>query len=212
MTENLHTSSGQLYLDKDFSVELNFKLWVTKGARFTASHRLNTISKLSSYSLGFLSAYLIILGLLSVFSIKTNYIVSPEQFAFISTGLSVIILVFSQHEGSSDYRLRAEKFHECALEIGELYNKLRYLKTSAKSQDEINQLAEQLAIEYGNILKKYENHRDIDFNKFQTCKNDYFKLSKFDVLCINIRYYMNTYLLYHLLIVTPPILIFLLIK
>jgi len=32
----IQSSSGQLYLDKDFSVELNFKLWTTKGARFKA--------------------------------------------------------------------------------------------------------------------------------------------------------------------------------
>lgn len=62
MSNELKTTSGQMYLDKDFSVELNYKFWTTKGARFIASHRLKTINKLSSYSIGFLSAYLIILG------------------------------------------------------------------------------------------------------------------------------------------------------
>ena len=212
MSEELETTSGQQYLDKDFSVELNFKFWTTKGARFVASHRLKSINKLSSYSLGFLSAYLIILGLLSVFEIGPELLISTKYFALISTSLSILILVFSQLEGSNDYRLRAEKFHDCALEISELYNKLRYLKTSSMEQDEINKLSEDLSIEYSNVLKKYENHKYIDFLMFQTTKNDYFKLNWFNIGIIKLRYYWSTQFLYHVLIVLPPILIYWLVK
>ncbi|WP_178984689.1 SLATT domain-containing protein [Winogradskyella helgolandensis] len=208
----LETTSGQQYLDKDFSVELNFKFWTTKGARFVASHRLKSINRLSSYSLGFLSAYLIILGLLSVFEIGPEILISAKLFALISTSLSILILVFSQLEGSNDYRLRAEKFHDCALEISELYNKLRYLKTSTKKQDGINKLAEELSTEYSNVLKKYENHKYIDFLMFQTTKNDYFKLNWLNISIIKLRYYWSTQFLYHVLIIVPPILIYFLIK
>lgn len=208
----IETSSGQLYLDKDFSVELNFKFWTTKGARFFASDRLNTINKLSSYSIGFLSAYLIILGLLSVFKVETEFVISSEQFAFISTGLSILILVFSQLENSNNYRLRANQFHNCALEVSELYNKLRYLKTSTITADEINKLSQELSIEYSNVLKKYENHKYIDFQMFQTTKNDYFELSNFKIFRIYLKYYFSTQLLYHTLIILPPIIIYLLIK
>ena len=188
MSEIPETTSGQLYLSKDFSVELNYKFWTTKGARFVASHRLKTMNKLSSYSLGFLSAYLIMLGLLSVFKIETKLIISSEEFAFISTGLSILILVFSQLEGSNDYRLKAEKFHDCALEISELYNKLRYLKTSSETPDEVNRSSNELSVEYSNVLKKYENHRYIDFQMFQTTKNDYFKLSQFKIFTIRLAH------------------------
>lgn len=30
MAEEIQTTSGQHYLDKDFSVELNYKFWTTK--------------------------------------------------------------------------------------------------------------------------------------------------------------------------------------
>ncbi|WP_289039092.1 SLATT domain-containing protein [uncultured Zobellia sp.] len=212
MSNELETTSGQQYLDKDFSVELNFKFWTTKGARFVASHRLKSVNKLSSYSLGFLSAYLIILGLLSVFEVGPETPISAKNFALISTSLSILILVFSQLEGFNDYRLRAEKFHDCALEISELYNKLRYLKTSSMKQDEINKLSENLSIEYSNVLKKYENHKYIDFLMFKTTKNDYFKLNLLNILIIKLRYYWSTQFLYHVLIILPPILIYLLIK
>lgn len=210
--KTLQTTSGQLYLDKDFSVELNFKFWTTKGARFTASSRLKAINKLSSYSIGFLSGYMIIIGLLSIFKLNNSEIVTSEQLGFISTGLSILILVFSQLEGANDYALKADKFHNCALEISDLYNKLRYLKTNLKSEEEINKLAQDLSIEYGNLLKKYENHESIDFEYFKISKNDYFKLSRLKIFKIQIQYYIKTKFLYHFLIIAPAVIIYFILK
>lgn len=206
------TTSGQQYLNKDFSTELNYKLWTTKGARFVASYRLKTLNKLSSYSIGFLSAYLIILGLLSVIKIKTAIVITSDEYAFISTSLSVIILVFSQLESANEYRLKAEKYHDCALEVSELYNKLRYLKTSNKTKEEVNQLAENLANDYSVLLRKYENHEPVDFSMFKITKPDYFSLNRFDILIINSRYYIKTMLLYHMIIVIPPVIIYFILK
>jgi len=55
------------YLQKDFGVELNYKMWSTKGARFSASHRNRILNSLSSKTIGYLSAYLIIINLVSVY-------------------------------------------------------------------------------------------------------------------------------------------------
>lgn len=212
MDEKLGTTSGQQYLDKDFSAELNFKFWTTKGARFIASHRLKTINKLSLYSIGFLSTYLIILGLLSFFENGNKLLFTTNYLPIISISISILILIFSQLEGSNNYRLRAEKFHDCALEIGNLYNKLRCLKTSNLEKEYINKQSENLSFEYNDILKKYENHEYIDYLMFQTTKKKYFKLKKIDIINIKLRYYLSTQLLYHILIITPPILIYCLVK
>ena len=212
MDEQLRTTSGQQYLDKDFSAELNFKFWTTKGARFFASHRLKKINKLSLYSVGFLSAYLIILGLLSIFEISIGLLYTTKYFSLISISISILILIFSQLEGFNDYRLRAEKFHDCALEIGELYNKLRCLKTSSVKQEDLNKLSEDLSIKYSDILKKYENHKYVDYLMFQTTKKDYFKLKFINIIIIKLRYYCCTQLLYHILIIIPPMLIYWLAK
>jgi hypothetical protein len=211
MNEKHHetkTTSGQMYLDKDFSVELNYKLWVTKGSRFVASDRLKTVSKLSSTSLGFLSSYMILLGLLSAFKLDSLLIIPNQYLAFITTGLSIIILVFSQSESSSEYGLKAEKFHNCALEISDLYNKLRYLKTERSTDLDINKLSQELSIEYGIILKRYENHKPIDFEYFKTSKPDYFKLSMWETIKIKSIFYLKTKFLYHFLIGSPPVLIY----
>lgn len=212
MDEKLGTTSGQHYLDKDFSAELNFKFWTTKGARFIASHRLKTINKLSLYSIGFLSTYLIILGLLSFFENGNKLLFTTNYLPIISISISILILIFSQLEGSNNYRLRAEKFHDCALEISNLYNKLRCLKTSTLEEEYINKQSENLSFEYNDILKKYENHEYIDYLMFQTTKKDYFKLKKIDIINIKLRYYFSSQFLYHTLIIIPPILIYCMVK
>ncbi len=197
------STSGQQYLDKDFSVELNFKLWTTKGARFAACDRLKTLNKLSSYSIGMLSAYLVIIGLLSVFRLKLSLQISNDELAFASTGLSILILVFSQLESANEYRLKAEKYHDCALEISELYNKLRYIKTSNLSSEEINRQAYDLSVDYSIALKKYENHKPIDYRVFQTTKAEYFQMKWIEKRKILSQRYIETKLLYHFLIVAP---------
>ena len=212
MDEKLGTTSGQEYLNKDFSAELNFKFWTTKGARFIASHRLKKINKLSLYSIGFLSTYLIILGLLSFFENSIELLFTTKYLPIISISISILILIFSQLEGSNNYRLKAEKFHDCALEIGNLYNKLRCLKSSSLEKEHINKQSENLSFEYNDILKKYENHKYIDYLMFQTTKKDYFKLKNIDIINIKLRYYFSSQFLYHILITIPPILIYCLVK
>ena len=212
MDEKLGTTSGQEYLNKDFSAELNFKFWTTKGARFIASHRLKKINKLSLYSIGFLSTYLIILGLLSFFENSIELLFTTKYLPIISISISILILIFSQLEGSNNYRLKAEKFHDCALEIGNLYNKLRCLKSSSLEKEHINKQSENLSFEYNDILKKYENHKYIDYLMFQTTKKDYFKLKNIDIINIKLRYYFSTQFLYYTLIIIPPTLIYWLAK
>ena len=56
--------------NNSFEEELNYKLWSTKGARFSASHRNHTLNKLSSKSIGYLSAYLIIIGVVNLYDIN----------------------------------------------------------------------------------------------------------------------------------------------
>jgi hypothetical protein len=92
-----------------------------------------------------------------VFKLKTAIAITPGQFTFISIALSILILIFGQLESANEYRLKAEKFSDCALEIGELYNKLRFIKTSNNTVDEINTLSYEMSVEYDRLHKKYEN-------------------------------------------------------
>src|SRR5690606_38180940 len=70
------------YLKKDFGVELNYKLWITKGARFKASERNLVCGNLSARTIVYLSAYLIIVNLITIYKIKFLPALTPEQLGF----------------------------------------------------------------------------------------------------------------------------------
>ena len=193
------------YLKKDFGVELNFKLWTTKGARFAASDRNKKLNSLSYQTIGYLSAYLIIINLINVYDLPYLSKMSSQSLGFWTTALSILILIFSQFENAKNYSIKSEKYHQCGLEIAELYNKLRMIKTFENVNDHENEIRK-ISEEYDIALKKYENHAPIDLKAFTTTKPKYFKLSRFCILKINIEKYFKIKFKYHLMIYGPIIL------
>ncbi len=194
------------HLNKTYLEELAHKLWNTKGTRFVASARLLTMNDLSNKALGFLSAYLIIFGLLSVYQIKGTEIIDSNVIAFGSTALSILLLVFTQMEAAQDFKIRAQQFHKCALEISELHDRVRMFKTmrSPTEEDKIA-FCEEITLEYQEILRSYPNHDSIDYDYFRCRHLDYYDLSTWWAIRVNGRYYLRTKLLYHVLIGFPVI-------
>lgn len=192
------------HLNKTFLEELNYKMWVTKGARFNASKRLSLRDDWSNKAMGFLSAYLIIIGLLSVYQVSQTPIISPNIIAFSSTAISILVLAFSQMEAAQDYKMRAHRHIECSLKISKLYNDLRIFKTmSNPNDDEKAKYAVHLSNKYQDILDHYDNHNSVDFSLFQTKHSKYFELNKFKVFLNKARFYTSTLFLYHILIFSP---------
>ena len=194
------------YLEKTFLEELNYKIWITKGSRFNADKRLLLISKLSNLSNSMLSVYLIAIGLLSVYNIYNDGFIAQNVLPYITTCLSIILLVFSQFENSKNYQLKAKEFHSCGIELSKLYNKLRVFKTlnTNVSDNEKEQFAQEIADKYESILEKYDNHDPIDHSLFKVRNAQYFELNWVDILTIKINYYFKTQLIFHLIILIPP--------
>ncbi len=194
------------YLLKDFEVELNYKLWTTKGARFSASRRNQILHRLSGQCIGYLSAYLIIVGLVKLYGLNFWLLtLTEQQVNFTSMAFSVLILLFSQLESSENYILKSERYHNCALDIAELYNKLRFAKTYQNDNPDKQTILLDISNDYDRILKKYENHIEIDYSRFQLQKPDYFELDFFDRVFIKTEYYCRVHLRYHILIYGPLI-------
>lgn len=59
--------------DNNFEVELNYKLWVTKGARFKASERCEELDARYNRIVGWVSSYLIIFSVLNLCKIPFFY-------------------------------------------------------------------------------------------------------------------------------------------
>ncbi len=166
------------HLNKTFLEELGYKLWNTKGIRFGAAQRLLTRNNWSTLSLGFLSAYLIIYGLVSVYQISGQSAILDEKvIAFSSTTISILLLVFTQYESSQDYKLRSSEFHRCSLEISVLHDEVRLFKTiQTKTDEEKVAFCNVTSKKYQAILGNYPNHEDIDYQMFTTKHRDYYNL------------------------------------
>ena len=197
---------------KDFEVELNYKLWTTKGSRFAASHRNETLHRLSGQCIGYLSAYLIIIGLVSAFNLPFwMFTLEANEVNFASLTFAVLVLLFSQLESSENFILKSDRFHNCALDISELYNKLRYTKTYLNNAPNKNVILQEISENYDKILKRNENHKPIDYAKFQLQKPDYFNLTFRKKSLIKIEYYWRVHFKYHLFMY-GPIFVFLIVN
>lgn len=199
---------GKEHLDKDFLEELKHKIWSTKGIRFGADTRLKDIAYLSNLSNSFLSAYLIIFGLIALYNLS-NPVISEELVAFTITALSILSLVFSLIENSQGYSLRARSFHDCALDLSDMYNELQNFKTYRKDATEQEKMAvaDDLQKSYQQILRKYENHMPIDREYFLSKQSDYYGINKSTAIKIKIEYFIRVKLFYILLIILPPIIL-----
>lgn len=197
------------HLNKTFVEELSYKLWVTKGARFKAHKRLMERNSLSTSAVAYLTAYLIIFGLIGVYQSVENPFIGLRYIGFGSMAGSILVLIFAQLESARNYRLEAHLYHTCALEISELYNEVRIRKTLEITGDVITdqEFCESIEKRYTDLLKKYPNHSDIDFKLFRVeKKGDYFKdISTFQVVIWKVEYVIQNKLIYYLLIILPPL-------
>ncbi|PRD56034.1 SLATT domain-containing protein [Sphingobacterium gobiense] len=206
MAEKSIFTGSKAYLEKSFLEELAYKVWTTKGARFKADERLRDKARMSSISMSIFSAYLIIASLISVY-VGSHASMNFQLINYFVTALSIILLVLSQYESNQDYKLRAIKFHECALEISDLYNQLRIFKTlGPPATDEENRaFCSDITKRYEAILCKYENHLPIDYDMFRVSKVDYFTEFKEKARRIKFKNWWMVYGWYTLLLIGTPL-------
>ncbi len=194
------------YLEKNsWEQEFNYKLWVTKGTRFAAAKRCARLAQNSQLALTILSSYLIVAGI-SPYLLKTfSQTLDVDVMALITTGTSILLLVYGLLESSKNLGLKAHEYDECALKVSRLYNKLRYAKEFENDKQKMQSSLLDLTTQYDEILDGYENHDSIDFAIFKTQKRRYHGLSKMDVYKIYFEYYRKVHMIYHSFIIIPPL-------
>jgi len=186
---------------------LAFKMWSTKGARFVADERCKKTYKLSNFTIAFLSFEVIAI---SIYSLTGNFdsIVETKIITAWTLILSILFLVLSIFENAKNYNVKAKDYHNCGLEIGKVYSKLKMILATNGDKDfnDLNVL-NPLQEEYDKILDKYENHEEVDYAQYKNNKKIDFKISKYDVFKNKVIIYFNTKLLYHFLIIIVPIIL-----
>jgi hypothetical protein len=127
---------NDLKLNRPYKEELEGWLYNTKSIRFSAHERCLRQNKWSNISLGLMSCYLIIINLAPLYILQIGNDLSSNIISFYNTALSILILLFSQLENSNEFKLKAEKFHTCSLEISELYRELKQFKIVENKEEE----------------------------------------------------------------------------
>lgn len=191
---------------KNYKEDLERWLWTTKGTRFYVHERYLKQNRWSNIAVGMMSAYIIIINLVSSYKIPLNKPFGEDSVAFITTALSILILVFSQLENSNDFKLKAEKFHDCSREISKLYRLLIEKKREVPDND-LKPILKEITESYQTILDKYENHKEMDYLYFKSRYPNDFKMSLYKRTLIQLKYYLNNYCVYHILIISPLILL-----
>ncbi|MCA9761314.1 MAG: SLATT domain-containing protein [Streptococcus sp.] len=142
--------------------ELIRKINLTKSVRFRAYDRLSKLGNLSWTTMSFLSSYIIILSLINIFLNNIGHVYSNVT-PYLIVAVALILLVFNLTESKKEYKVTAEKMHNCARELLRLEletKKLKIINDQNLSVEYISKVSEK----YANILDKYEGHSSVDYN------------------------------------------------
>lgn len=200
-------------LYQDFLDELYYKIWSTKESLFNANKRLIKLSKSAKQCYVILSIYFAALSLLFLYNIYNESIMSQTILNSSILLLLLLLLVLGKIKNTSDYHTKANEYHQCGLELSSLYNILIVFKTLIDNQPLENkkQFTQKLATSYQKIIDIPLVHESIDTDVFKSKTSKYHNLNWFDVQIIKVKYYFRTSFLFDLLIIFPPLLLFILL-
>lgn len=183
---------------KESFIKLTYqKIWKTRGARFVAHSNYLKQNKFSSFTIAVLSSYVIVISLFFISPTLSSKIKAGDL-NLITLAASLLTLVFSQIESSKDYKLKAEKLHQNAIDLSDIYNEIQALLFSDDELNKRYKMAQNISKRYNSIIKQCdENHNDYDYKLFlaSNWKEDDIKLTKMDAwlikfhIGIKIRYY-----------------------
>lgn len=153
------------------------KIDATSKTRFNSSRRLSLHSKLSTYSVVFISLSLILIALMQVFKIGAN--IQSPYIGLIQVFASITVLVYSLLIDKNDYSNLSEKMYSCASKLGKLKQDIYPYIENRDDKDDKNETLLKIYTEfkqkYDDILELYETHSINDF------KADY-KIARFQMV------------------------------
>ena len=142
----------------------------SKICRFKASERLVRYASLSNWVFTILSLSLIVITLMNFF--KVVPLRDEPFFNFFQLVLSITILVVFQIIVSSDYSVKALRFHQCGMEISAEMRKLENICIEDTPNNKREDKIKRSINEYTSILKRYDNHKYVDYLVFVLQEED----------------------------------------
>jgi len=198
--------------EENYAKLLYQKIWKTKGTRFIAQKRLETVGQLSTWAIALNSVYVIIISLLSLKPFSNYSKLPPEYISLIAIFFSLIILVLSLIENSKNYKSKADSFHQCGKDLSYQYEKLIQIMDKYGKEVGVTEQIYAIGLSYQNILDKYPiNHLTIDYDLFLSSEKE-LGGSELKAWCTNLKVWLTVYVPYILAIVVPLILILMIVK
>jgi hypothetical protein len=142
----------------------------TAASRFNASRRLRLHNSASLWTISLFSLGLIIVSLLQALAFSLPF--SDKAVNLGQVTLSMTVLLISVILTMNNYGVRAEKFHACGLEMSELALKLERVEREDGTVEDYNAFAEA----YSEILKRFDNHENVDFMLMKLQKPQHYEL------------------------------------
>ncbi len=139
--------------------DLRRKARKTAKSRFVAAQRLNLHNRLTQWTVTFASVALLLIPLLQAFGVSVSY--TGQQLNVVQVILAVLLLVFSLLLGFEDFGVKAHLMHRCGTELNNLAK-----ETEAYDAGDVEAYSS-LLVRYNNVLERYENHKQIDFQMQQ---------------------------------------------
>lgn len=138
------------------------KLYITSSIRHSAAGRLALHSWASQWTLALLAVGQIVIGLIVILGLKARFSDSYVSFAAIFFG--VLVLAYSLLLGMSNFSVRKERFHDCALKLGKLALFVTdFINNGEKEEEKI----ENFIHKYNRVLSISENHTQSDYIKYK---------------------------------------------
>jgi hypothetical protein len=143
------------------------RVWITRGARFSASRRLSKENHRSLFFIAFLSIFTIAINILFLFPSFQCDQVQSDYSSIFTIIVSIIIVAISFSEASKNYSTRAQDLFSCANELSQLYFEIDIdIKSKYDLQKRID-LSVKYTKMYHEIIKShFENHDPVDVFTF----------------------------------------------
>ncbi len=173
------------------------RIWKTRGARFMAHSNYLIQNNYSTFTVGILSVYVIVLSFTFISpTLSAKFYAGDLNLVILAA--SLVTLVFSQLESSKDYKLKADKMHRNAMELSDIYYEMQAIYFSNDDLNERIKKTELVQRKYNLIIQKCdENHHTYDFDMFllKNCKKQKFeKGNHLNYVAISLK---NTFLRLH---------------
>lgn len=138
------------------------KMWKTKGSRFNAHARLRARHWASILATSLLAMYLVALSLCQLTFADALTANENKVLSIGGVVISIFLIIITLVETARNYLGDAEKMHQSALAISELYNRFQALII-----DEANAQRLKFNDQYSDALKMIPvDHKDIDYKRF----------------------------------------------